>query len=157
MGFLGMIITWDSLWEFVLRIERSLRLRRVFFKAEAKEKKMEQVKGAFDLDGKTLNFGGGQLIVEDEQNKVMIGGGMVIVEQLDKENRVRVEAGGQVIVEQGEKRVRIEGGQVIIEDKYTFGEEGEKEEEKLVKVKSNMRKQRTSTLRLRRPNNGSKN
>ena len=83
LGFLGMIITWDSLWEFVLRIERSLRLRRVFFKAEAKEKKMEQVKGAFDLDGKTLNFGGGQLIVEDEQNKVMIGGGMVIVEQLD--------------------------------------------------------------------------
>ena len=76
---------------------------------------------------------------------------------MDKENRVRVEAGGQVIVEQGEKRVRIEGGQVIIEDKYTFGEEGEKEEVKLVKVKSNMRKQRTSTLRLRRPNNGSKN
>ena len=115
LGFLGLIIICTGMD----RIEG--RVYSIQKEAECLKKKVDGLNNALELNK-----------AEAKEKKVE----EVIVVELDKENRVR-----------------IEGGKVIVEDKYALdsGEGGEKEE-----VKFNQ--QRTSTLRVRRPIiNGRKN
>ena len=115
LGFLGLIIICTGMD----RIEG--RVYSIQKEAECLKKKVDGLNNALELNK-----------AEAKEKKVE----EVIVVELDKQNRLR-----------------IEGGKVIVEDKHALdsGEGGEKEE-----VKFNQ--QRTSFLRVRRPIiNGRKN